>query len=426
MRVKLDYDRHGLDVTLPDANVQQVLDLTPPPAIPNVAESLELALAAPLKSALLTELAQGKRTACIVISDVTRPVPNREILPPILATLEAAGILRENILLLIGTGLHRASTPAERVEMLGRDIAGKFRIEDHDGRDLSAHRYLGDTPRGIPAWIDARYVDADLRIVTGLVEPHLMAGYSGGRKAICPGISAVETIRRWHGPELLESDLACVGSLKGNPVHEEALAVAALAGCDFAVNVVLDSKRRVAALHAGALNDVFEAAVASFDRIGVVHIDRPVPIVVTSSAGYPLDATWYQAIKGLTGALPAVERGGTIIMAAGLQEGVGGKEFRELVCVTRSFDEFMCKLRRPDFFVIDQWQYEELAKAARHARIVVCTDESRHADLARSLVEPVKSVEAAVQEALQRHGQGARILVIPHGPYVLPRARNCA
>jgi nickel-dependent lactate racemase len=387
---------------------------------------MEAALAAPLNSPPLKEIARGRRTACILVSDVTRPVPNGEILPPILAHLKAAGIADENILLLIATGLHRPSTQAERLEMLGGEIVTAYRIEDHDGRDLAMHRYLGDTPRGIPAWIDKRYVDADLKIVTGLVEPHLMAGYSGGRKAICPGISAVETIRRWHGPELLESDLACVGSLKGNPVHEEAVEVAKLAGCDFAVNVVLDSQRRVAALHAGALGVVFEAAVSSFNRIGRVDIDRPAPIVVTSSAGYPLDATWYQAIKGLTGALPAVERGGTIIMAAGLREGVGGEEFRQVVSATRSFEEFMCRLRQEGYFAIDQWQYEELVKAARQAQIMVYSDESRRADLARSHVQPVESVESAVHEALLRHGKSARILVIPHGPYVLPSARSLA
>lgn len=424
MRITLDYDRHGLEVTLPDANVQQVLNLKSSEGIPDLAAALNAALSAPLRCRPLKELGRGKRTVCIVVSDITRPVPNREILPPILAHLNAAGISRENILLLIATGLHRSTMRAELFEMFGEHIVRQYRIEDHDGRDLSMHRYLGSTPRGIPVWVDKRYLDADLRIVTGLVEPHLMAGYSGGRKAICPGISAVETIRRWHGPELLESERACVGSLEGNPVHEEALAAAALAGCDFAVNVVLDSRRRVAALYAGALNDVFDAAVAAFNRIGVVHIDRPAPIIVTSSGGYPLDATWYQAIKGLTGALPAIERGGTMIMAAGLREGVGGDDFRGLVASTRSFDEFMRKLREPGYFVIDQWQYEELAKVARHAQIMVCSDVSRHADLARSLVAPVESVEAAVQKALLRHGKDAGIIVIPQGPYILPRLRS--
>jgi nickel-dependent lactate racemase len=319
--------------------------------------------------------------------------------------------------------MHHASTPGELVEMLGEQTCARYRIESHVGRDSSSHRYLGETRGGIPVWIDQRYLDADLRIATGLVEPHLMAGYSGGRKAICPGICGVETLRPWHGPELLESQRAAPGVLEGNPVHDEAVAIARMAGCDFAVNVVLNSERKAAALFAGAIEEVFLAAVQAFDHIGAIPVEAPAPIVVTSSAGYPLDITWYQAVKGLAGALPAVEPGGTIIMAAGLREGMGADEFAQLTWRMRSFDQFMEELRRPDFFVIDQWQLEEMAKVARRARIKVFSEGLSPADLRRALVEPVRSVEEGIQEALEMYGRRAGIIVIPEGPYVLPRPR---
>ena len=179
------------------------------------------------------------------------------------------------------------------------------------------------TGRGIPAWIDSRYLNAELKIATGLIEPHLMAGYSGGRKLICPGIASIETVKRWHSPELLEHPRADCGILDGNPVHEENTRIARMAGCDFIVNVTIDSHRRVTSVVAGDMEQAFLTGVKFVEGIVRAPVARPVDIVVTSSAGYPLDTTFYQSVKGLTGCLPIVKQGGTIIMAASLSEGVG-------------------------------------------------------------------------------------------------------
>ena len=285
-------------------------------------------LGSPTGAPALRDLARGRKTACILICDITRPVPNPVILRPTLKVLEESGIARKDVLILVATGLHRPSTEAERIEMLGAEIAGEYRVEDHHGTRLDEHTFLGTTDRGVPAWIDSRYLEADLKITTGLIEPHLMAGYSGGRKLICPGIAALETVKVWHGPRFLEHPNADCGILDGNPVHEENTRIARLAGCDFIVNVTMDKDRKVTSVVAGDMEAAFLEGVAFVEKVVKAPVAEAVDVVVTSSAGYPLDTTFYQAVKGLTGCLPIVKQGGTIILAASLSEGMGSPEFQ--------------------------------------------------------------------------------------------------
>src|SRR5690349_4036641 len=251
MQVTLDYGRTGLPVTLPDDRTLGPLAIRPAAPLADPAAALDAALADPIGTRPLATLARGRSDACILICDITRPVPNKLILPPLLRTLEAAGIPRDRIVILVATGLHRPNEGAELVEMVGEGIAANYRIENHHGKVAEEHDYLGTTPNGVPVWLDKRYVRADLKITTGLIEPHLMAGYSGGRKVICPGIAGLETVKVWHGPKFLEHAKADCGFLDGNPVHEETTRLDKMAGCDFIVNVCLDGRRRVTWVGAG-------------------------------------------------------------------------------------------------------------------------------------------------------------------------------
>lgn len=420
MQVTLDYGRTGISVELPDDRVIGPLAIRPVPPLADPAVAVEQALARPIGTTPLAELCRGRRDACVVVCDITRPVPNALILPPILWTLETAGIPRDRILILVATGLHRPNEGAELVEMLGPEIVANYRIENHRGTDRDEHVFLGTTPRGVPAWIDARYLRADLKITTGLIEPHLMAGYSGGRKVICPGLAALETVKVWHGPQFLEHPLADNGVLQGNPVHEENTLIAQMAGCDFIVNVCLDGDRRVTWVGAGDMIAAWEAGVRFIEGVVKVPVPQPVDVVVTSCAGYPLDTTWYQAVKGLTGALPIVKRGGTIIMAASLSEGLGGPEFQRLMAENPDLQQFKKRILGGDYFVMDQWQLEELAKVLERCKVKVVSDGLSAETLRRCHVEPASSVEAAVAASLAEYGPAARIAVIPKGPYVLP------
>ncbi len=421
MHVDLRYGTRGLSVALPDKNVVHVLRMNTLPVVDDPLAATRAALAQPIECAPLTGLARDRQGACIVVSDITRPVPNGALLPPILDALEQAGMRADDVLVLVATGLHRGNTEAELRDMGIEDAINRgARVENHEARDQAAHVLLGTTTLGIDAWVDRRYVDADLKILTGLVEPHLMAGYSGGRKAICPGLCAAETIMHWHSPQMLEPDEARQGNLTGNHVHEEALEVADMAGgADIIVNATLDESRNVTGIFAGEMRAAHLAAVERAAQQTRVIIDEPVDIVVTSAAGHPLDLTFYQGAKGMVGAAPIVKDGGTIIIAQENAEGIGGPEFTEMMMQVDDPHAYMQQALADNTHRIDQWQLHVLEKVLRRCEVLnYCT--GLDADTQRALfVEPIESIEAGVAQALAKHGPDATIAVIPEGPYVL-------
>jgi nickel-dependent lactate racemase len=419
MRVNLEYGRTGLAVELPDRNVVKVLRYKPAEVLDDPGGAIRELLWRPIGTPPLAELAAGRRSACIAICDITRPVPNEVILSEILPVLEQSGIPREKITILLATGLHRPNLGDELVEIVGKSIVEKYRIENHNGQALDEHEFLGESPRGVPVWIDRRYIQADLKITVGLIEPHFMAGYSGGRKLICPGLAALETVRAWHSPKFLEHPNARAGVLDGNPVHEENTWIGRRAGCDFIVNVVLDEHRRIVHAVAGDMEQAFLEGVRFVEKVVWDTVPEPVDIVITTSAGYPLDATFYQSVKGMVAAEPIVKPGGTVILAAEISEGIGSPEFRRIFEENRSLDEFMDRIMGGDYFRMDQWQLEEMAKVRRKARIVVVTRGLSPEQLSRLFVESAPTVEEAVADCLRRYGPDATIAVMPKGPYLV-------
>jgi nickel-dependent lactate racemase len=419
VRFRLEYGRTGLDIDLPADRVVRKLAYKDAAPLVDPAGDLRRLLDRPNGTPPLAELARGRKSACVVISDITRPVPNGLILERVLEILEAAGFARSAITILVATGLHRPNLGDELVELVGPEIVENYRIENHHGTVLDEHDYLGESPRGVPIWIDRRYIEADLKITTGLIEPHLMAGFSGGRKLVCPGLAALETVKVWHGPDFLEHPKADCGILDGNPVHEENTWIARRAGCDFIVNVVIDTERRPLKWVAGDMEAAFLEGVEFVRSVVVDTVPEPVDVVVTSCAGYPLDTTFYQAVKGLTGALPIVKQGGTIIMAASLSEGIGSPEFQTLFRDNPNLDVFVERILGEDYFVMDQWQLEELAKVRRKARVKIVSDGLPAKTIDSLFVESAPTVEQAVAESLAEYGPQAKVVVIPKGPYVL-------
>ena len=420
MKIRLDYHRAGLTVEVPDRNLSDVIKPPIEPVSDNPTEVVREALQSPLGTAPLRTLARERRSACVVIPDVTRPMPTRLVLPLVLGELERAGIAREHLLILIATGLHRPNEGAELDEMVGRDVAKNYHIENHVAQDTNGHVLLGHTATGVPALVDRRYVESDFKVLLGLVEPHFMAGYSGGRKLICPGICAAQTIGAFHSPDLIEHPRSANCVLDGNPTHETSTEVAQRAGVDFILNVVLDADRRLVAAFAGDLEQAFRAAAARAHQVTTAPIKAPADIVIVTGGGYPLDTTWYQTIKGLVATLPAIRKDGTIILAAGLREGVGSNDFANLIAETEDLEAFMRRIREPGFFRNDQWELEKFVQVARQARIFLYSD-GLPRDVQQSLfVTPVGSVEEGIARALDLHGEGTGILVMPHGPYVLP------
>ena len=424
--VILPYDRSELKVALPDANIVRVLQYKSAPPLTDPDWSVRDALVEPIGCPAFQKIAVGRRSACILICDVTRPAPNALMLTPILESLQAAGLAREDVTILIATGLHRPNLGEELVELVGGEIAATYRVENHYGERIEDHDYLGDSPHGVPIWIDRRYVQADLKIVVGLIEPHFMAGYSGGRKLICPGVAALPTIRAWHSPRFLEHPAATTGVLRGNPVHEENTWIAQRAGCHFGLNAVIDDQKSPLGFFAGEMVAALEAGAAFVREVVCDAVEEPVDVVVTSGAGYPLDTTFYQAVKGMSAAAAVVKPGGRIIVAAGMREGVGSASFRGLFDEHDDLAAFMERIADPEYFVMDQWQLEKLAQVRRKAEVHVVTDGVPADVLRRMFVQPAESVEAAVADALRDYGPDASIAVIPKGPYVQAEVAGAA
>lgn len=423
MRVNLDYGEGTLPVEIPDDNLAEIICLAPEAPLPHPEEAVVSALRAPVAGAPLATLASGRTDACVVISDRTRPIPYQVLLPPLLAALGASGIPKEKILILVATGLHRAATPEELRLMLGAEIAASYRIESHDGRDRGSHARLGHSARGTPIAIDRRYVDADLKILTGLIEPHLMAGYSGGRKAVCPGLASIEMMRVEHGPQMLEGNIGN-GILDGNPFHEDILDIARRTGTDFILNCTVNREKRLTGVFAGELEAAFMAGVRKVAADTIRAIDAPVDIAVTSGGGFPLDATLYQSIKGMIGCLNILRPGGTIILAARVSEGVGSAEFQRLLSEMGTPELFMKRLFEPGFFVPDQWMVQHLCQVLRKSRVVVVSEGLSEGLPGRALIDRADTIELALRRALARHGAEASVAVLPEGPYVLPTVRG--
>ena len=423
MEIRLDYGRTGLTVRLPDDVDVSILEPRQGTPLADPGAAVAAALAQPIGTPPLSELARGRRDAVVVISDKTRPIPYGVVLPPLLAALEAGGLTPERIEILVATGLHRPNTAEELAAMTSPAIVARYRIRNHVARDAAQHVHLGRTERGTELWIDRGYVDADLKVVTGLIEPHLMAGYSGGRKAVAPGCAGVETMRSLHGAAMLEADIG-PGLIDDNPFHAELVGIARRVGVDCMCDVTIDRQRRLTGVYAGDLEQAHAAGVRAVETHVHAELDRPADVVITSAAGFPLDDTYYQSIKGMVAALNVVRRGGTIILAAAVREGVGSEEFQRLLAETTTPDDFMARISGPDFFTIDQWMMQHLCQVRRKAEVIVVSDGLAALPRTNLLAELAPTVEEALARCRARYGARPHVAVMPEGPYVLPTVRG--
>ena len=420
MRIELAFGKTGLPVDLPDQFRYRVLEARAARPLPDSQSSLEAALEQPIARPPLAELARGKRSAAISVCDITRPAPNRLTLPPILRRLEEAGIPRDRITILIATGLHRPATPDEIREICGEQIASHYRVVNHDARNLASHRHLGGTRSGTPVCIDERFVEADLHITLGFIEPHLMLGYSGGRKLIAPGLAAQETIKVLHSPKFMRDARAVEGSIEDNPLHCELLEIAGMARHDFLLDVALARDRSIAGVFAGDPVRAHRSGVEFVSSVLLETLDEPMDAVITTSAGYPLDLTYYQCIKGVTAAAHIVKPGGAILLVAACTEGAGAPEFTRMLAEGISDVEFLERINGAPV-TVDQWQLEKLALVTTRHRLlwhVPGLPAQYHAALWGRSHATMESAIAALTSSLH---PGASVALIPEGPYVLAK-----
>ncbi len=429
MKIDLSYGKSVLSVTMPQQARPTVIRKPAFPVPDSPRELIEGALRAPIGCATLDELARGRKSACILICDITRPVPNAAFLQPMIRRLMTAGIPAEGITVLVATGLHRPNEGAELAELVGDPwVLETVRVENHFAEDDEAHVDLGFTrTRATPVRLDRRFVDAGLRIATGLVEPHFMAGYSGGRKVVAPGVAHHETIRTFHSARFMEDPGAIQCNLDRNPLHEEQLEIVRMLGDVYALNTVLDEHRNLVHANFGEIIDSHLAAVEFTRAYTEIPVGRRFHTILTSSAGYPLDQTYYQTVKGMVTPLDILEPGGTLIVASQCAEGLGSAHFREAQkkLIALGPDAFLASLQRKALADVDEWQTEMQLKPMRVGSIVLYADGLSDADHALTGVARTRSVEDAIARSLQAH-RDPEIAVIPEGPYVVPFARSPA
>jgi nickel-dependent lactate racemase len=426
MRIELSFGRGTLPVELPDELDVTVVRKPDMPVLPDPAAALHGALARPVAARPLAEEARGARSACVLVCDVTRPVPNGLLLGPIVRTLLGAGLDADRIRVLVATGLHRPNLGEELEELVGDPwVRSTVRVENHDARDAAAHVDLGPTARGTPAKLDRRLVEADLKIVTGLVEPHFMAGYSGGRKVIAPGVAHEETITTFHSARFMAHPRATSCVLEGNPLHEEQLAIVAKLGRVLAVNTVIDERRRVSFVNFGEVVASHREAVAFVERYAIVPVRRRFRTVVTSAAGHPLDKTYYQTVKGMVGPVDILAPGARLVVASACSEGMGSKAYVEAQrrLVALGPDGFWAGIEKKRFADVDEWQTQKQLEPMRRARVQLYAPGLSEADAALTGVEVIRSVEAAVAASVRESGDRA-VAVVPEGPYVVPVFRS--
>jgi len=358
---------------------------------------------------------------CIVVSDATRPVPSKIILNALVEELNSYGIEDDQILILIATGLHRRSREDELERILGRDLKNRLKSIDHVATDKTSLKYLGTAPDGVPIYINKHYCESDLKILTGYVEPHFFFGFSGGRKSLAPGIAGAETIQANHSAENIGHPLARFGFDEGNPMHENSKQISDIVGADFIVNVCINEHHKITLVAAGNIKKVHEQLVDYQMKYIFEEIDELYDIVICGNGGYPLDLNLYQAVKSMAIGEIAVKEGGTIISVNELSDGVGiGQEnFRDLIFSGKTPKTLYEQVLNKEITIPDQWEIQVLTRIMMKAEIYVISL-LKAEEIGNIGLKHANSVEDAIKRSLKKHGQGARILILPNGPQVIP------
>ena len=430
--VRLLYGKTGMELRVPaDATVLEAQHV---PAIADPQAAVLEALANPIGCAPLAQLVRERKpaTVAITISDITRPVPNQTFLPAILQVLNDCGVADAQIVIIIGTGMHRRSTPEEVRIMLGQEIPRRIEVIDHVAADADTLVKVSDDP---PVSLCRRFAQADFRIVTGYIEPHFMAGFSGGRKGVCPALVDLATVQRFHGYETLASPLADNGVLEGNPCHRIALKVARAVGVDFLFNVSITRDRRLAGIYCGELEAAHLAGCREVGQWTTARVEEPFDLVVTNAGGFPLDTTFYQTGKGMCCALPALSSEGTLLIVSSCTEQLGSQHFTDLMLrYDNNWRKFLADIAATKDTELDQWGFQ------MHCRVLTQIGAERlwlasdgiDADIQRRIcVTPLDGpgdaaarAQRAIDDYLAAHPQ-ARLAVIPDGPYcMLKRAAD--
>ncbi len=418
MRIKLAYGKTGLWVNLPEGNVT-VVQPEYVPGLPDESEAIRDALRSPIGAESLRAMVNPRHTVAIVFSDITRPQPRDRMLPVLLE--EIAHAPRQQVVLINALGTHRSNTTEELAAMLGPDVAANYRILQHDAWDRENLVPLGKTSFGHEVYVNKTYMKANVRILTGFIEPHFFAGFSGGPKSVLPGLTDHASTMANHSAEMLSSPRATWGVTDGNPVWEEMREVALKTGPAFLLNVSLNRDRDITGVFAGDMLEAHAAGVEFVKRSALASVSEPFDIVIASNSGYPLDLNLYQAVKGMSAAAQVVKPGGSIIVAAECWDGIPDHgEYGRLLKSASSPEQLLARIRAPGFACQDQWEAQIQAQVQMKADVYVKSSHLDAETIESALLRPCTTVEETVAVLLGRYGPDARICVLPEGPMTIP------
>jgi nickel-dependent lactate racemase len=416
--VRLAYGRHGLDVELP-ADKTTVIEPNYLDGLPDETAALRQAMRNPIESAPLRDLVPAGASVGIVVCDITRPMPTARVLPVLLA--EIAHVDQRRVTIFNATGTHRANTPEELDEMLGPDIARTYRVVNHDALDLGQHVNLGTTSSGGPIWIDRQFLDCDVKILTGFIEPHFFAGFSGGPKMVAPGLAALETVLHLHGAPMVGSPMATWGITHGNPIHDDIREIAGIVRPTFTLDVTINKDHQITGVFAGELFAAHRKGCAFVKDTAMQRVAEPYEVVITTNSGYPLDQNLYQAIKGMSAAAQIVRQGGAIVAAAECSDGLPNHgNYKDMLTMRSTPDELLAMVCAPSFRMHDQWQIQVQAQLQRKAQIHLHASGLDDAAVRAAHLAPCSDVAAAAERLLDELGPGARLAVLPQGPQTIP------
>lgn len=417
MQTHLQYGRDGLSVEIP-SNHMTVLAPRFIPGLPDEPEAFRQAVRHPIDSRPLRELISAEDRVAIVIPDITRPLPSDRLLPWLF--VELSHIPRENFVIINGTGSHRINTPPELTAMVGREIAANYKIVNHNSHDAATLKFAGRTPDGRDVLMNKEYVEADKRIVLGFIEPHFMAGFSGGYKGVFPAVADIASIMHYHRADAVGHPLSNWGVLEGNPTQEQIRANGSVVPLDFCINVTLNRQRQISGFFCGHPVAAHERGCEFSKSTVMVPCPSAFPIVVTTNSGYPLDQNLYQAVKGMSAAAQIVEQDGLIVAASKCNDGFPEHgNFKKLLFEHGSAQELLDAILAPGFSMYDQWEAQLLAIYRLKARIGLFSDIPAD-EVKRAHLEPVADVADFVSDELKRIGKDAPIAVLPEGPLTIP------
>ena len=417
VRVQLQYGREGLEVDVPSSQVS-VLAPTYLDGLTDEAAGFREAVRHPLGSRPLRETIEASDRVAVVIPDITRPLPTARLLPWLFE--ELSHVPAASFTLVNGTGSHRVQTRAELAGMVGEDVARRYRIVNHDAHDPASLLRVGESGDGFPLLMNREYVEADKRIVLGFIEPHFMAGFSGGYKGIFPALADIASIMRYHSAAVIGHPRSTWGVLEGNPTQEIIRANGRVLPPDFCINVTQNRRRQITRFFCGDVSTAHGEGCSFARATAMVECPEPFPIVITTNGGYPLDQNLYQAVKGMSAAAQIVAPGGLIVAASKCNDGFPSHgNFRTLLFEHGSPRELLDAIESPGFSLYDQWEAQLLALIRLKATVGLKSDIPDD-DVERAHLEPVSDVGRRVAQELARIGKDAPIAVLPEGPMTIP------